>query len=153
MEIKEIKLDQIQDLVSLSSPFFLPTGKDVVFDAIKFCQKFIDKGILKLFATINDNGQKIGYISLLINAENNSFDIGPMFVLSEYSGQGLGKKQVEFVINFAKNNNFSKIDTRTWGQNFASRKIFESLDFIKTDEVENDRINGDSTVYYQLTLS
>lgn len=151
MEIEETNLKNIKDLLSFSSQFFLPTRKDGYFDVLKFCKKFAEKNTLKIFTTISDN-QNIGYISIILDPENKNLDIGPMFVLFESSGKGYGKNQVEFILNFAKENNFKKIETRTWGKNFSSRKIFESLGFTKINEIENDRINGDSSVFYELVF-
>ncbi len=151
MEIEEIKIDSIKDLIVASSSFFLPTRKDGFFDAYKFCQKFEAKKILKLFST-QINNQIIGYISLILDPENNFLDIGPMFILKNYRGKGYGQKQVEFVITWAKLNNYKTIETRTWGNNLGSRKIFNSLNFIQTKEIKNDRIDGDSSIFFELSL-
>ena len=101
MEIKETKLAQIKDLVSFSSQFFIPTRKDGIFDALKFCQKFENEGVLKIFVS-QINNENIGYISIRLHPESKSFDIGPIFIIPEFSNNGYGKKQVEFILNFAK---------------------------------------------------
>lgn len=151
MEIKDVSLIKIKDIINFSSSFFLPTCSDGIFDALKFCQKFEDKKNLKLFCS-KINNKTIGYISVILHKETNLLDIGPMFILKEFSGKGYGKKQVEFVINWAKENNFKGIETRTWGKNYGSRKIFESLNFKMTKEIKNDRINNDSSMFYKINF-
>lgn len=151
MKIKETSLNQIEDLVSFSSQFFVPTRKDGVFDALKFCQKFEETGILKIFVSKIKN-KNIGYISILLHPEKKTLDITPMFILPKFSGKGYGKTQVEFILRYALKNNYQIIETKTWGENYGSKRIFESLGFVKIKEIKNDRINEDSSIFYKKLL-
>jgi RimJ/RimL family protein N-acetyltransferase len=76
-----------------------------------------------------------------------------MYISKKFRGQRFGEKQIEEAIDKVKRTNIKGIKTRTWGENKASRKIFENLNFKLVEEKPNTRINGDSTVKYYLELT
>ena len=132
-------------------PAFLPTRHDEIFDPKKLLQQFQNTKEFQLFSFVNENNEPVSYISIL-PYKPCIISIGPMFVSEKARGQGLGKKQVEELIKWSKTENYSSIYTKTWSGNTASRKIFESLGFEKTEEIPNDRINGDASIKYLLNL-
>lgn len=131
---------------------FLPRVSDPDFSVSAFLNKMKDSQGYKLFVSQAELGENCGFISLLQNKEKNSYSIGPMYVKKEYRGKFIGKFQVEKIIVWARSNGIEKLHTETWGQNKGSRKIFEDLGFQLTKEKQNDRVNGDSTVGYQINF-
>ena len=132
---------------------FIPRVSDPNFSVSDFLNKMKDSQGYKLFVSQTEMGENCGFISLLPNKDKDSFSIGPMYIKKEYRGKSIGKFQVEKVIDWARSNGIKKLHTETWGQNNGSRKIFEDLGFKLTSDKMNDRINGDSTVGYDVTIS
>ncbi len=104
------------------------------------------------FITKSSKGRNVGFISVLPHKQKHTASIGPMYLAKKYREQGIGKKQVQLVIDWAKDNNVSELVTRTWSSNRASEKIFAQLGFEIIKEIPNDRINGDSTLFYSLKV-
>ncbi len=145
---REISTDEALNLIKEadSTNAFLPSVSDPEFSVVRFLSQEDFPGY-RLFGINNDLGQIESFISIKPD-ENGTIIIGPMYVAELSRGKGLGKLQVQKLIDWAKNNNISAISTKTWGENKASRKIFEDLGFKLVGEKLKSRINGDSTVKY-----
>jgi len=132
---------------------FIPTVDDPNFEVDHFLDQMEKTPGYVLFVTQNEFGDNLGFISVFPHHRDEGvYSIGPMYVKKEFRGKSIGKYQVEKVIEWASNERIKKLHTKTWGNNIGSRKIFEDLGFKLTKEKPNDRINGDSTVTYELML-
>lgn len=129
---------------------FLPSRSEPDFSV----EKFLLQGSLlgsRLFGSIDETNKLAGFISVEPKSDNTVI-IGPMYISEIFRGRGLGKWQVQKLIEWGLENNIQGLSTRTWGENLASRKIFEDLGFALTQEKLDARINGDSTVKYYKKL-
>ena len=128
---------------------FLPSISDRTFSAEKFFNENNKK--ISLYGSFSNN-QLVGFLSI-IDEKDSFVSIGPMYISKKFRGLGFGEKQVKEIVNQLKQFSFKGIKTKTWGENKASRKIFENLNFKLVEEKPNTRINGDSTVKYYLELT
>ena len=51
-----------------------------------------------------------------------------------------------------KSKKVKKVIVRTWGANFKSISLFKKLGFKKYKTIKNQRINGDSSVWFKKEL-
>jgi RimJ/RimL family protein N-acetyltransferase len=151
---KEMTSEQIQHIVDEADKEgrFLPQKEEPNFKVSELFKYFMNNKDFYIFAFM-EGTHITGFISILPTNEENTLSIGPMYISQRYQGHGLGKKQVIEVIKWAKDKNIKKLYTKTWGQNFRSRRIFESLGFTFVTEISCARINGDSTVKYEYVIS
>lgn len=148
---KEVDINEIRDVINESDEghYFLPHKEEPDFKASELFGYFIQTfGTVNLFSCLIDNNIT-GFVSILPSDEVGVMSIGPMFISPKYQGLGLGKLQVEKVMEWAKDKSLKKLYTKTWGQNLRSRHIFESLNFTLQEVVMDQRINGDSSVKYE----
>lgn len=152
--LKEVKVAQATELIQAADieQAFLPDAKDPNFSVEKFLLSLETLPDFHFFVGTDSQGEKLGFISLLSHKTKGTISIGPMYVEKKHRGLGVGKLMIKQGIAWARENNFNKMFTKTWGQNQGSRKIFESLGFIQIKETLNARVNGDSTVFYELLL-
>lgn len=152
--LKEVNVAQAADLVQTANTeqVFLPDADNPDFSVEKFLLSQETFPDFHFFVGETSQGEKLGFISLLPHKEKGTISIGPMYVGRQHRGQGVGKFLVERVIAWARENKFERVFTKTWGQNQGSRKIFRSLSFKQTKETLRARVNGDSTVTYELLL-
>lgn len=146
---KEMSLEQIQHVIYEAdmSHAFLPQKDEPSFKVYDLFKHFINNIDFHVFAFV-EGTEVTGFISVLPAKEEYELSIGPMFISQRYQSLGLGKRQVEEVLEWARNNNVRKLHTKTWGQNSRSRRIFQKLGFAFVAEVPTQRINGDSTVKF-----
>lgn len=150
-EVKKVDIKEIITLIKEADngENFLPSVSDGSFSVEKF---FIENNKkISLYGSFSDN-QLIGFLSI-IDEQDNFVSIGPMYISKNFRRLGFGEKQVKETVNQLKQFSLKGIKTKTWGENKASRKIFENLNFKLVEEKPNSRINGDSTVKYYLELS
>jgi RimJ/RimL family protein N-acetyltransferase len=147
--LKEMCLEQIQHIVNEADEnnAFLAHKNEPDFKVMDFLKHFEKEKDFHIFALI-DGISLAGFISVLPTNEEHVLSIGPMYICQKYQGMGLGKKQVAEVVKWAKSKQFKRLYTKTWGQNFRSIQIFESLGFIFVTQSRYQRVNGDSTVKY-----
>lgn len=90
----------------------------------------------------------IGTVALVKNEEND--EIGYRF-LQEYWGKGFGTEVCQGLINYCKENNFTKLTAYAVDANIASQKILEKLDFkfVKRQIAEDLQL---SEIKYELYL-
>ncbi len=108
------------------------------------------EGNLLVFVT-QQNKQLQGFITIYL--ADDGIAIGPMYVCPEARRQGIGRDQVDKLIRWARLRSLHWIRTRTWGENQAAIRIFESLDFERTREIPSHRLNGDQTFLYEIQLN
>ncbi len=150
-ELKKVEIKEIINLIKEadSGEDFLPSVSDGTFSAEKFFNENNKK--ISLYGSFSDN-QLVGFLSI-IDEKDDLISIGPMYISKKFRRLGFGKKQIKEIVNKLKQSNLKGIKTKTWGENKASRKIFENLNFKLVEEKPNSRINGDSTVKYYLELT
>ena len=61
--------------------------------------------------------------------------LGYVCVRKEYRSQGIGRKMVEYAINFSKENNASRIELTSCNNREVAHKLYLSLGFEKRDSV------------------
>ena len=60
-----------------------------------------------------------------------------LYVLEKYRKLGIGRKLMNKSKDFAKNNNFPKIELSTSIDNYSAQKLYESLGYIRDNEYYN----------------
>jgi RimJ/RimL family protein N-acetyltransferase len=152
--LKETSPEELLSIINKADQdsAFLPNRDEPNFKVSDLLMNLMHEKDFHIFA-FADEMNIVGFISILPNNEEEALAIGPMYILKEYQGLGLGKKQVVELVEWAKCKQTRKIYTRTWGQNRRSRKIFECLGFILIAENPGQRINGDSTFKYVLNIT
>lgn len=150
---KEADFNEVIELINEAdeSNAFLPDINEPDFTVSNFFKSYKGKENFFIFSLI-DGEDIAGFISLLPTREGNALAIGPMYIKPGFRGKGLGRIQVEEVINWARCNKIKRLYTKTWGENYSSRRIFESLGFIMIKEIPRRRVNGYSTVKYMLDI-
>jgi len=149
---QKTNISQIHQLLEESKDSFLPTRQDKTFNPKLLMQKFEQNPEFQLFNIVNEHNTPVSYITAL-PYKPTIISVGPMYVSKNHQGQGLGKKQLQEFINWAKEKHYEEIYAKTWSGNEASKNVFLKLGFQITEEVPNDRINGDSTVKLFLKIT
>ena len=123
-EVKKVDIKEIITLVKEADngENFLPSISDGTFSVEKFFNEN-NKNISLYGSFIED--KLVGFLSI-ISDEEFFVSIGPMYISKKFRGKKFGEKQIEEIINILKQNNIKGIKTKTWGENKASRKIFEN---------------------------
>jgi len=60
-----------------------------------------------------------------------------LYVLEKYRKLGIGRKLMNKSKDFAKNNNFPKIELSTSTDNYSAQKLYKSLGYIRDNEYYN----------------
>ncbi|MDO8741628.1 MAG: GNAT family N-acetyltransferase [Candidatus Roizmanbacteria bacterium] len=152
--LKEVKVSDAINMLRTADTeqAFLPDADNPNFSVEKFLLSQEALSDFHLFVVTNSQGERPGFISLLPHKTRGTISVGPMYVLKQYRSRGIGKLMVQQIIAWVRENKFEKVFTKTWGQNKGSRRILESLKFKQTKETLGERVNGDSTVAYELLL-
>lgn len=149
LQFRELCLSNIQGLLyeAESNNSFLPYKSKPNQTISLLMSMFAEIEGFKIYGFTDNKGEVCSFIVLL--TDGNSLDIGPMYVREDLRGLGLGKTQVHKAINNYKP---SVVNARTWSGNLASQKIFAEFGFEIVELIEDDRINGDSTLFYRCKL-
>jgi len=151
--LQETTLAQIAQVVREVdiSGAFLHARDEPDFSCYLFLKGFEDDPGFHLFA-LRDKDTFAGFVSLLPGADRETLDIGPTYIRPAYQNQGLGSRQMQAVVRWAKARGIRHMGARTWGGNIRARQVFEKAGFVLEREAPDARVNGDSTVYYRLDL-
>lgn len=132
--------------------FFKSSDKAVEAISKYLLKKKINKNFKVIF---NENKEIIGYVSIYLYDDNHEFylkslklflvDILDYFVLCDIEkddlylaeiaidksqrGQGLGRKVIQDVINYARSKNFKRVILDVDFRNKSAKKLYESLGF------------------------
>lgn len=110
-------------------------------------QHYMDNGC---FWCLFDNELLIGTIAIrIIDPHNKIIELKRMFVLPEYQGKGYGRLLLEYVITYAKEQQYNKICLDTRNQFSAAQHLYRSNGFYEIDKY-ND--NEHAELYFELTL-
>jgi len=108
---------------------------------------------LRLFVIVDENDNPVAFASTLPDDDLEALSIGPLYVTPAARGKGLGHRLVEDCIGWARARGKTRVSVETWGKNSAARRTFEGAGLSLAAEELNTRIDGDSTVRYQLDLN
>ena len=104
-----------------------------------------------VFALGDAQSRPVGFIMTIPGPDQDTVDIGPTFVSTRL--RGLGKRMVYNVLKWARECGIRRLVVATWGGNARARHVFETVGFQVTHEEPNTRVNGGSTVYFELDLA
>ncbi len=151
--LQKATLAQIAEVVREvdTSGAFLHSRDEPDFSCYSFLSGFEGDPGFHLFA-IRDGDTTAGFVSLLPGADGETLDIGPTYIRPAYRNRGLGSRQIQAVVQWARARGIRHMGVRTWGENTRARQVFGKAGFVLEREVSNARVNGDSTVYYRLDL-
>ncbi|NLE44273.1 MAG: GNAT family N-acetyltransferase [Chloroflexi bacterium] len=107
----------------------------------------------QVFVLTDASSRPVGFTMTLPEADARTVSIGPTFISRSLRGKGLGKRMILDIIEWARVRGMARLLVATWGSNRAARGTFEAVGFRFTDEELNTRVNGDSTVTYELALA
>ncbi|MBP9813087.1 GNAT family N-acetyltransferase [Candidatus Saccharibacteria bacterium] len=147
--LSELKLGKLSQLIGKSLNAFLPSRAHPEETTETLLQKFRFDPNFALYGYEID-GQPVSYIVALSHKGKESIAIGPMYVAEALRGRGLGKKQIIDLIELYKLRGCSVFFTKTWSSNQVSTSTFDQLGFRVVGTEENDRVNGDATISFQL---
>ncbi len=105
------------------------------------------------FLFLSDQSEPIGFAVILPHKEERVVSIGPVYVREQFQGQGLGRRLIEGLVEWAKIKGVRALFTQTWGGNTRARRLLENLGFQFLREKPDTRVNGDSTVQYLLEIN
>ncbi len=96
-----------------------------------FLQKIIASDDTYLFLAIDNNDAVLGMLTLAIYSSPSGTKswIEDVAVHSAYQGQGLGRKLMQFAIQFAKQKETDMIMLTSNPHRIAANKLYQSLDF------------------------
>ena len=144
---------QFTPLLIESEHAFLPTKNNPDETALSLIEKFKQEDTHYDAYGYIVGAKAVSYIVALSGRKDDEIAIGPMYVAKDSRGRGLGKQQVADFVQLFTERGYRSIFTRTWLSNAASRHSFESLGFIEADRKNGDRVNGDSTISYELRIT
>jgi len=102
------------------------------------------------FWCLFDNEVLMGTVAVrIIDSEKKVVELKRMFVLPEYQGQGYGKLLLKYAIDYAREQQYSKICLDTRKQFSAAQHLYRSAGFVETDKY-ND--NEKAELYFELDL-
>ena len=152
MRLERLNDEQLAPLLAESEYAFLPAKNAPKETATSLIRKFKRDTNYEAFGYPTD-GKAMSYIVALSGRKEDEIAIGPMYVAKSSQGKGFGKQQVADFIQLFTKKNYKSIYTKTWSRNATSRHCFESLGFFEISRKKNDRIDGDTTISFALSLS
>ncbi len=154
--LRPVEAANIEDILREAdeTKAILPTRDDPGLSMLEFCTAGEDEDHpgFRLFTLEDPDGGSTGFIVVWDTPRKGMLYIGPMYIRVDSRGRGLGRLQVERIIEWCRENGYTGIFTNTWGSNAASRKVFEKLGFHLIREIPDARVDGDSTVSYILDV-
>lgn len=150
-KLEPIALEEMSDIIEESNNVFLAPASNPAQSTEELLEAMRQDPGFTLLGYKTD-GVPISYIVALSYKDPLTVSIGPMYVSAQNRGNGLGRKQVQDFNDRARQQGYRRVYTKTWLNNNASRKVFESLGFVEAGIKSGDRANGDSTISYILEL-
>ncbi len=152
MDILVFKSDMQRAVDSFFDKCFSAVGipyspKDRHIDIANVEQHYMQNGC---FWCLYDNDTLIGTVAIrIIDAENKVVELKRMFVLPEQQGKGYGKLLLNYAIDYAKEQQYSKICLDTRKQFSAAQHLYRTNGFVETEKY-ND--NERAELYFELIL-
>ncbi|MCH5317841.1 MAG: GNAT family N-acetyltransferase [Eubacterium sp.] len=121
----------------------------------KFAEIIADKSI-NLYAVFDENGSIIGYMSCgrpLRKFKDYEQEIGLLYLLAPYQGNGLGKRLFLLANERIKNNGYNEFFISCNKYNLKAQKFYEKMGGIKihTDEGAEDKSIPQVKYHYHVT--
>lgn len=153
----------IYDILNMCDNDFIPplslrgSFKDNYFDTsnkrktvYNYYQSLINSNAIYVIACDKSNNKIIGLLVLQDN--ENSLYLSTICVQLKYRNQGLCKKLLSEVIDYAHTNKYTNIHTRTWSTNIIQKIILKNMGFEFVNTKKELRTKGVYSVYYNLSL-
>lgn len=117
----------------------------------KYFQSIISSS--NIYAIASDKAEnKIIALSVLEEKIDNSLYLSTICVLLNYRNQGICKKLLETIINYATTNNYTNLYTRTWSTNSIQKRALENMGFELINTEKESRTEEVYSLYYNLNL-
>ncbi len=150
INLERLTEEQLTPLLIESEHAFLPAKINPDETTIPLIEMFKQKDTR--YEALGNGTKAVSYIVALSGRKDDEIAIGPMYVTEDSRGRGLGKQQIADFVQLFTERGYKSIFTKTWLGNTASRHSFESLGFTEAGRKDGDRINGDSTIFYELRV-
>jgi GNAT superfamily N-acetyltransferase len=144
---REVKIAGIEHLITESQFAFVPPASDPEQTAASLFEAYQKVEDFRVQGFVDGDEEAVSYI-VTRRARLGALALGPMYVASSQQGKGLGRRQVEIIVQQAGGQGYDAIHTKTWATNSGSRAIFAGTGFQETETIIGDRANGDATVEY-----
>lgn len=87
------------------------------------------------YAMVYQNNEAVGYIKLLLNAQNDkltgkSIELEKIYVLQTQLGSGAGKFLMDYAINFSKAQQYEHLFLGVWEENKRALRFYEKNGFV-----------------------
>jgi ribosomal protein S18 acetylase RimI-like enzyme len=155
--------DELKRLLELSDNDFVPSlssrssgVRETEFDSsCDSIEHYLSEVMEQELFLSCDNGSVVGFVSLnssipceyFSDVRDSSRYITTIIVDPSFRGEGVGKSLVSEVQEYARNEGWEGLYTRTWSTNEVSISLFKSCGFSIDTVVDNDRSNGIDSVY------
>jgi RimJ/RimL family protein N-acetyltransferase len=150
-ELKPAAVERIEEMMRRSDAEFVKRVDEADMTIPGLVREWDVAGLAEAFALVAD-GDEAGYIVAKRTDDPRTVAIGPMWIRPEFRGGGAGSAQVELFTEWAREQGYQRIWSRTWGANARARRIFEGLGFRRIEEIPAHRVNGDPTLTYEREL-
>lgn len=153
MQFTETTFADIEDVIKEAEieGIFVPT-KDSQSTVLETVRNFAQDPEFKVFKLVDEDGEVMGIASLFPNSHAGQISLGITYIKKQYRSKGYGTVIRENIIQAVRDLGYKKIFTKTWASNLAMIQSNKKLGFKKIGEVENDRVNGDATIKFELDL-
>lgn len=154
LQIREAPFAEIAGLANEvvdSGAFVTRVGDDRPF-VLEAPELFADHPDFRIFAAFGPDDVPVAFAMALPTPEPSTVDIGPTYVAARMRGRGVGSALISHVVEWARMRGKRRVAVATWGQNARARRVFERAGFEIVREDANARVNGDSTVHFELSL-
>ena len=127
--------------------FYTSNKRKTVYN---YYQSLINSNAIYVIACDKLDNKIIG-LSVLQDDENNLY-LSTICVQLKYRNQGVCKKLLSAIIDYAYSNKYTNIHTRTWSTNIIQKIILENMGFEFVNTEKEFRRKGIYSVYYNLSL-
>ncbi|MGE5678825.1 MAG: GNAT family N-acetyltransferase [Pseudomonadota bacterium] len=151
---KETNLEDLEPLMQEAhqSKAFLPQSHEPDLNIGELIRSVQNEKGFHSFCIHDEKQTPLGFITVFPDEDPEDLHIGPMYISTTNRGKGLGRLQFGKLLEWARANGYKRASLMTWGGNRGSRRIFEGAGFNVVEEKANQRVNGDSTVFYESKL-
>lgn len=151
---KETNLEELETLMqeAYESKAFLPQSHEPDLNIGELIRSVQNENGFHAFCIHDEKQTPLGFITIFPENDPEKLYVGPMYISTAQRGKGLGSLQFGRLLEWARANGYKQANLMTWGGNKGSRRIFEEAGFIVVEEKSDQRVNGDSSVFYELKL-
>ena len=77
----------------------------------------------------------VAVMALHATPGSDSIELAKLFVVPEHQSAGIGREMTNVAIEHARSSGFSRVHLWTWEISHQSRRLYESLGFVLTEEI------------------